>query len=95
MQVLDRYLKANGSNAQPWLLEEYSIAEVLCAPFVHNTAVTLPEFKHISLLDLAKEQGLERVAAWMQVCPSARAGRCQGWHMLSQHVLSTLLTMCT
>ena len=74
MQVLDRFLKQNSSGKGPWLLEDYSIAEVLCAPFVHNTAVTLPDFKHVDLVELAKEQGLDRVAEWMQVQPSS-------WHL--------------
>ena len=67
MQVLNSFLEKHSTSNGPFLLDEYSFAECSAAPFIHNTKLVLSEFKKMDLLQLAKDQGCDRLSQWIEV----------------------------
>lgn len=68
---------SDGSQQHPgyFMGPYYSLAEVLCTPFVARMVHVLPEWREVDVLAAAKEKGLQRLVEWMEAClerPSAR-----------------------
>ncbi|EIE18172.1 glutathione S-transferase [Coccomyxa subellipsoidea C-169] len=67
LEVLDNFIKASGSEGGGYFLgERYSFAETVTTPFVRRALVTLPHFKGVDPLEIAKSKGLDRLVAWIQ-----------------------------
>lgn len=68
-QVLDNFIKVNGSSegGSFFLGSRYSYAETLTTPFVQRALVVLPHFHKYDLVKSAKDHGLDRLLAWIEV----------------------------
>ncbi len=74
--MLDNFIKASGSEGGGYFLgERYSFAETVTTPFVRRALVTLPHFKGVDPLEIAKSKGLDRLVAWIQVSHAFCSGR--------------------
>ena len=67
--MLDKYIRASGSSGSPgyFLGSTYSYAETVSTPFLRRALVTLPHFKGVDPLEIAKSKGLDRLVDWMKV----------------------------
>lgn len=79
-QLLQPYCmqaQKNGGNPHEHYLMGpfYTIAEVLCTPFVARMVEVLPEWREMDVLAECETRKLHRVAGWMRAClarPSAQ-----------------------
>lgn len=69
LQVLNNFIKVNGSSegGNFFLGSRYSYAETLTTPFVQRALVALPHFHKYDLVKSAKDHGLDRLLAWIEV----------------------------
>ncbi|BDA48821.1 probable glutathione S-transferase U26 [Coccomyxa sp. Obi] len=68
LEVLDKFIRASGSSGSPgyFLGSTYSYAETVTTPFLRRAQVTLPHFKGVDPLEIAKSKGLDRLVDWMK-----------------------------
>ncbi|KAK9917722.1 hypothetical protein WJX75_007518 [Coccomyxa subellipsoidea] len=68
LEVLNNFIKISGSSegGSYFLGSRYSYAETVTTPFLRRALVTLPHFKRVDPLEIAKSKGLDRLVDWIQ-----------------------------
>ena len=71
-QVVDAFLTQHGSDVggDYFLGGMYSAAETMTTPFVRRMLVALPALRDVDLVSILKQEKLDRLDRWFQVCSS-------------------------
>ena len=90
-QVLNNFIKTSGSSegGSYFLGSRYSYAETVTTPFLRRALVTLPHFKRVDPLEIAKSKGLNRLVDWIQVsyaCLRGFISNCP--HIIDVHLVT-------
>ena len=90
-QVVDAVLLSQGSASGGafFLGGHYSIAEVLTTSLLQRALVYLPAYRGVDVWGLVREQGLQRLEAWMTAALERPSGGC--WWVLAGALVGWLM----